>query len=82
MIPALVAQISDIREIGVRVGTTFFFVSFGTLTGNPIGGALLQKDGGGYRWLQVFCGITLFVGGCFFVATRITQTGLGFARKA
>lgn len=76
LIPALVAQISDIRQIGVRVGTTFFVISFAALTGNPIGGALLSHDGGNYTYLQVFCGVTMFVGSSFFVAARSAQVGL------
>ncbi|EKG10409.1 Major facilitator superfamily [Macrophomina phaseolina MS6] len=74
LLPTLVAQISDLRQIGVRVGTTFFIASFAGLTGNPIGGALLSKDGGGYRWLQVFCGVSMFVAGCFFLTTRLLQS--------
>src|ERR1700712_1152253 len=33
--PALIAQISPIREIGVRRGTFFLFVSVGGLAGRP-----------------------------------------------
>ena len=50
--PALIAQISPIREIGVRSGTFFLCVSFGGLTGNPIGGALVGQDNGGFLFLQ------------------------------
>ncbi|KAL7921216.1 MFS general substrate transporter [Trichoderma austrokoningii] len=38
---ALVAQISDIHEIGLRSGTMYAFMSVAALTGSPIGGALI-----------------------------------------
>src|ERR1700712_3352673 len=57
--PALIAQISPIREIGVRNGTFFLFVAVGGLTGNPIGGALITSDHGGFRYLQIFCGLAM-----------------------
>jgi len=37
MLPSVVAQISDVRQIGVRTGTVFFIVSIAALTGTPIG---------------------------------------------
>lgn len=37
LVPSVVAQISDIRQIGVRNGTVFFIVSIAALTGTPIG---------------------------------------------
>ena len=76
LIPALIAQISEIREIGVRVGTLFFVIGFAGLTGNPIGGALLAQDDGGYTYLQVFCGLTMMVGDLLFLAARTVQVGV------
>jgi MFS family permease len=70
MAPALIAQISDIRQLGVRTGTLFAVVSIGALCGNPIGGALLSQDGGGYLYLQIFCGTFLLAGAITFLAAR------------
>lgn len=39
--PALIAQISDIRQIGVRTGSMFMVVSVAALVGTPIGGGEL-----------------------------------------
>ncbi len=69
--PSLVAQISDIREIGVRNGALFGLVSFGALTGPPIGGALLTKYEGGYLGLQIFTGVCLVVGSTGFLVCRM-----------
>jgi MFS family permease len=73
--PSLIAQISPIREIGVRNGTFFLFVSLGGLTGNPIGGALVSKDNGSFIYLQIFCGITMAAGALLYLASRWVQCG-------
>jgi predicted MFS family arabinose efflux permease len=73
--PSLIAQISDIRQIGVRSGTLFAIISIGALTGSPIGGALVTKNDGGFTYLQIFCGLCLMTGSFLFVASRWVQTG-------
>lgn len=73
--PSLVAQISPIQQIGVRSGTMFLAVAFAGLTGNPIGGALVGKDNGGFLYLQIFCGVTMFVGTLGFIASRWVLAG-------
>jgi len=60
--PSLIAQISDVRQIGVRSGTLFAIISVASLVGNPIGGALLTKWNGEYTGLQVFAGVLTFAG--------------------
>ncbi|KAL7804778.1 major facilitator superfamily domain-containing protein [Trichoderma aethiopicum] len=69
--PALVAQISDIREIGLRSGAMYATMSVAALTGSPIGGALITAAGGGYWKLQVFTGIMIAVGTAFYGAARL-----------
>lgn len=68
--PALVAQISDPREIGIRTGILFFFTAIGALIGNPIAGALVTRYNGGFTGLQIFTGVVFFVGTIIFVITR------------
>jgi len=75
LIPALTAQISDIREIGVRNGAMFAVVSVAALTGNPIGGALVSKYDGGYLGLQIFAGTTIVAGSTAFLAARWSLSG-------
>lgn len=76
MAPALVVQISKVEEIGVRTGTSFFIISVAALTGNPIAGALITKNNGGYLFLQLFCGMTMAVGAGLIGASRYAQAGL------
>lgn len=74
--PALVAQISDVRQIGVRNGAFFAIISFAALTGNPIGGALVPDVvHGSFTRLQVFCGVVMLAGSTAFVAARWSLGG-------
>jgi MFS family permease len=79
--PALIAQVSPIKEIGIRTGTVFGAGAIGALTGSPIGGALISRDHGGFLYLQLFGGCTCLVGCGFFLAGRIQQAGLDFRKK-
>lgn len=69
--PALVAQISDIHEIGLRSGTMYAFMSVAALTGSPIGGALITAANGSYWKLQIFTGVMLATGSAFYGASRL-----------
>jgi MFS family permease len=71
--PALIAQISDIKEIGVRTGAMYAVVSIGVLTGSPIGGALLSSRG--WLGMEVFSGVVLVAGGIIFVLARLSLVG-------
>ncbi|PGH26608.1 hypothetical protein AJ80_01737 [Polytolypa hystricis UAMH7299] len=80
--PALVAQISDVRKIGVRTGTMFATVSIGALTGNPIGGALIPDHSHSSLWkMQLFGGMTMAAGAVFFILARVKVTGWTLWKK-
>ena len=81
MAPALIAQISDIRQIGVRSGTMFAIISFAALCGNPIGGALVAGQNGGFSHLQIFSGVMLVAGSTVFVLARWKLVGLKLKQK-
>ncbi|KAM6514104.1 hypothetical protein FALCPG4_015267 [Fusarium falciforme] len=72
--PALVADISDLKEIGTRSGTMYAFMSVAALTGSPIGGALISGADGSYWKLQVFTGCMLGGGTAFYLAARLYLT--------
>ncbi|KAK1239871.1 hypothetical protein MKX08_007313 [Trichoderma sp. CBMAI-0020] len=74
LIAALVVQISPATEMGFRMGLSFFVLSFGGLTTNPISGAILE---GPLGWLgpKIFSGVFCVVGTTFVFAARIKQTG-------
>lgn len=80
--PAVIAQISDIRQLGVRSGTFFAIVSVAALTGNPIGGALLPNaQTGSYLKLQLFTGVVMLAGSFIFVVARIYLSGFHLRKK-
>ncbi|KAK1956007.1 major facilitator superfamily transporter [Colletotrichum sublineola] len=74
--PACIAQISDIRQIGVRTGTAYAVQSFGALTGSPIAGAIVASQGGRYLGLQLFCGFAMLASVVVFFCARTVQVGL------
>jgi MFS family permease len=74
MIPACIAQISDIRQIGVRTGTIYAITSAAALCGNPVAGALVGS-GGNFLHLQIFCGVTIVAGSVAFVSARVVLVG-------
>lgn len=79
--PTLIAQISEIQQIGTRIGMAFAVQAFGALTGSPIGGAIVEHQHGQYIGLQLFCGLTMVAGVCFIFAGRYCQVGLKVATK-
>ena len=76
MSPAVTAQISDVRQIGIRNGSLFAFISVAALCGSPIGGMLLTRYHGGYEGLQIFAGSMMLGGASFFVAARTSIVGM------
>ncbi|KAI5295346.1 hypothetical protein KEM52_001668 [Ascosphaera acerosa] len=75
--PALIGQISEVKQIGVRTGVVFLFTAIGALVGNPIGGALVKDPLHDSYWkLQVFAGVMMAGGSASLLAARLTQTGL------
>jgi MFS family permease len=79
--PSLVAQISDVREIGVRNGTVFAVISFAALCSNPIGGVLVTHWDGKYTGLQIFGGIMALSGAFTIMAARIVLAGTRLGAK-
>lgn len=60
---------------GTRTGMIFWVVSFASLTGPAIDGALIQREDGGYLYAQIFAASCVLVGGITAAAARIVQTG-------
>ena len=81
MIPAVLAQISDLRQIGVRTGTLFAIISVGALCSGPIGGAFISSQGGAFTHLQIFGGIMLLAGALFFGLARASIVGWSIMKK-
>lgn len=75
LIPVCIGQLCDTSQYGRYYATSYSLVSFSTLSGIPIAGAILQANNGSY-W-----GVALFTGACYvvsvvaFVAARGKRVG-------
>lgn len=75
LMPPIVAKISDIRQIGVRLGVAYAIASLGSLTGSPIGGAIVKAQGGSYLGLQLYAGFSMLIASMLFVVARFLVAG-------
>lgn len=76
--PSVVAQLSDIKEIGLRNGVLYFCVGIAVLIGNPIGGQLVTAMDGDFLGLQLFAGVTMVAGACTILFARVLIVGWGW----
>jgi MFS family permease len=81
IIPAMVASISDMRKLGTRTGSLYAVASVGVLIGSPIGGAIVNDQGGHFSGLIVFCGVTLLLGTGLAIMSRHALVGFRFNKK-
>ncbi|GKZ28432.1 hypothetical protein AbraIFM66950_007100 [Aspergillus brasiliensis] len=74
LFPAGISSLTtDLSKRGARTGMNFTIISFATLTGDPIGGALIEADRGKYIGAQAFMGACFFLGGAFIFAARLSR---------
>lgn len=78
--PALCAQVSPIKEIGVRTGTVFSISAIAALTGSPIGGQIIVDSHGSFRNTIIFGGTSCAIGTALFAITRINLAGAKMAK--
>jgi len=71
LITPCVAQISEIREIGKRIGLLYTVISIPSLVGCPIAGAFLGQSHASYTHLIVFSGCTMLAGSLFIIGSRL-----------
>lgn len=66
---------TDLKKTGVRFGMILSIVSFASLTGSPIAGALIQKRDGDYLYAQLFGALSMAVGGGVLILARYKVSG-------
>lgn len=71
VITPCVAQISDISEIGSRIGALYTLISVPSLVGGPIAGALIQCQSGSYTGMIGLSGSSIILGSLFILACRL-----------
>ncbi|KAL1956561.1 hypothetical protein VTO42DRAFT_7032 [Malbranchea cinnamomea] len=69
---------TDLKKTGVRFGMIMSIVSFASLTGSPIAGALIQRGNGDYLYAQLFGALSMVVGGCILCVARYKFAGPKF----
>ena len=76
LMPVCIGQLCDSRDYGRYLSGAMLVAGFGTLTGIPIGGAILGIQGeGGWLGLILFSGISYVLSlGCY-VAARVLAAG-------
>ncbi|KAI1050689.1 hypothetical protein LB507_009207 [Fusarium sp. FIESC RH6] len=62
---------TDLSTRGAYIGMNFSIISFATLSGNPIAGAIITAMGGSYIGAQLFMGSSFIIGTAFVVAAKI-----------
>lgn len=78
--PVCVGQLCDTEEYGRYYSTCYTLVSFGTLTGLPIAGALLSACNNSYWGLVLFTGLCYVISCVAFTWVRISQVGASIKR--
>ncbi|TFK48836.1 MFS general substrate transporter [Heliocybe sulcata] len=66
-----VAQISEMREVGTRMGTLYTLVSLPSLFGGPAAGALLARANGSYTPMIILSGTLLIAGSLIIFFSRL-----------
>jgi MFS family permease len=87
---------TEMNKVGTRMGMAFRYpspnclrseanlysiISFATLTGTPIAGALLSHDNGGFTDAIIFSAVVMIAGFVFLFAARTARVGLQIRKK-
>ena len=73
--PVCVGMLCDTEEYGRYYATCYTLVSFGTLTGVPIAGAIIAASGGAYWGVATWTGLCYVGAGSCFLSVRVMKVG-------
>jgi MFS family permease len=73
--PVCIGMLCDTEEYGRYYATSYTIVSFGTLTGVPIAGAIISVCRGSYWGVATFTGLCYVCAGAAFLAVRVIKVG-------
>lgn len=74
MFQACVADIAPRSEIGAWLGTISAVMSFATLAGGPVAGAIITANNGEYYGAAIFTGVFMIVGSAFTILAKVAHT--------
>jgi len=75
-----IAQISEIHEIGIRIGLMYSIISFPALVGGPIAGLILASNHGSYNGMIMFTGTSIIAGSLLIFGAKLLINPRVFAR--
>ena len=75
IVPAMIAKLGKLSQLGARNGALYAFSSIGVLVGSPIGGQIQTDQNGSYKGLIAFSGVALLIGTFFAFLSRFAQVG-------
>lgn len=81
LLPALVAQISPIQDIGIRQGLLWAVTAVASLVTSPIGGAIVIHQNGSFTGIKIFAGVMCLAGSILALAARYSAVGLSPKKK-
>jgi len=82
LLPTTIASLTpDLRKTGTRLGMAFSVISLASLTGPPIGGAMIGLDGRGYLAPQLWAATAMLLASLLLAAARVTKYGFGIHVK-
>lgn len=81
LVPVCVGQLCKMEEYGRYYGTCYTVVSFGTLTGIPIAGSLLQATEDRYWGVAIFTIATYALAVASFLGARVLKVGWSMSIK-
>lgn len=73
--PVCVGMLCETEEYGRYYATCYTIVSFGTLTGVPIAGAIIAVCNGNFWGVAIFTGLCYVCAGLAFGAVRVLKAG-------
>lgn len=74
--PTTVASITPrLDKVGTRMGMAFGIISFASMTGPPVGGALLTVSNGQFTAAQIWAALAMLVGAVCCLGARWAKAG-------
>lgn len=82
LIPTTIASITDrLDKVGTRMGMSFAIISFASMTGPPVGGALQTADGNKFTGAQIWAAASTLVGFMLCFGARWARARFDFRVK-
>ncbi|KAL1407927.1 hypothetical protein Q8F55_004723 [Vanrija albida] len=78
LVSAVVAKISPVEEVGIRIGMAWSICGPFMVAGPVICGALIQADDNKFGYAGIFCGFTFLIASFLAVGPRMVQVVRGF----